>query len=996
MPACMHARTQLYAIRAGCVGYQSGSVPVMGTADRPENAPGNEPDRGRFARVAALFEEAREIADRGHRSALVAERCGDDAELRAEVEDLLEVHDENDTLAQEGASAFESSWAMDALAQEATGFDSAEQSAVPVPDRVGPYEVLRELGAGGMGRVYLARRGGADFDKNVAIKVLRPGLDDEAFLLRFRSERRILAQLDHPYVATLLDGGATEDGLPYLVMEYVEGKGLVRHAQDAGLGLGARLDLFERVCEAVVALHRSLIVHRDLKPSNILVTADGVPKLLDFGIAKILESDVAEGTALHTRTGMLLFTPEYGSPEQSRGDVITTASDVYSLGVILFELLTGERPYRFDTRTPAGIERVLCGVEPPSMSSVAGESSRALAGDLDTIAAMALRKEPERRYASVALMLEDIQRYRGGLPVRARPDTIGYRATKFVRRHAGWLAAAAVFMVLVVGFAISMALQAERTARQRDLAAERAEVAGEVSRFLVDLFRVSAPDEAIGEQITARSLLDRGANQIRYDVQKDPGVRSALLDAMGRAYFSLGNTREAGDLLRQAEELLEGDPSKRRELAAIRVQIGSLLLTEGEGERSEAMLREALAELRDAHGGFHRDVGVALRALSQALSELGQLDEALELAIEARAVADGTVPRNVRDQVAAMTMEARHREARGEYEAAEAILTEAKARQRELFQGDHPDLADTLRALGLLYESQGRLREGIEAVEEAIRIDTAVMGAGHPNVDDDRFALAALYKQSGDLKRALELYREILQRDTERYGDHPYVALDMGNIAGILVQLGELDEAREMYEASLEVQRRVLPEGHHEIATTLSNMGAMHRIAGQPDLAVPLFEEALRIRRGVFPSDHPTLLTSLNMLAISYQDQGRNAEALELAEEVLRRREAKLGSHRETAGSLLTVGSILAALGRHDEADEHMLRSIEMYRNELPKGHLDAVRPMVTLGTAWVRRGRGEEARPYLEEALEARRAKLPPGHPAIARVEEVLRSITQ
>ncbi|QDV04779.1 Serine/threonine-protein kinase PknB [Planctomycetes bacterium Poly30] len=968
----------------------------MSAEDGPAKTPGGASERDRFSLVAALFDEARGLQAGAVRSAFLEARCGDDRDLRAEVEDLLELHAEGGTLAQDGGSAFESSWALDALAKEVTGFESGELPAVPVPERVGPYQVIKELGAGGMGRVYLARRGGADFDKSVAVKVLRPGLDDAAFLVRFRAERRILAQLDHPYVATLLDGGATEEGLPYLVMEYVEGKGLIRHAEDAGLDLAQRLALFERVCEAVVALHRSLIVHRDLKPSNILVTAEGIPKLLDFGIAKILEPDQVEGTVLNTQTGLLLFTPEYGSPEQSRGEVITTASDVYSLGVILFELLSGQRPYAFPTRTPASIERVLTEVQPPTMSSVAPRNARALAGDLDTIAAMALRKEPERRYGSVALLLEDVRRYRGGLPVRARPDTLGYRATKFMRRNSGWLAAALVFLVLVVGFAVTMALQAERTANQRDLAAERAEIAGEVSRFLVDLFRVSAPDESVGEQITARSLLDRGANQIKYDVQKDAGVRSALLDAMGRAYFSLGNTKEAGQLLRQAEALLSDVDSKRAERASIRVQIGSLEFQEGDGVRAEATLRGALADLVELHGPIHREVAAATRALSSVLGELGKLDEAIELALSARHMAGSMVPTNVREQVAAMVLEARHREAHADFEAAEELLLEAARIQRELFQGDHPDAAETLRALAVLHKSQGRLQEGTAAIEEAIRIDTEVLGADHPNVDDDRFTLAALYKESGLLKKALALNVEILERERERYGDHPYVALDLGNIGGILVQLGELEEASQHYTAALEMQRRVLPQDHPEIATTLSNMGVMHRVAREYDEAVPLFEEALRIREATYPGDHPAVLTSRNSLAMSYQDQGRTEEALELAKKVLEGREAKLGVHRETAGSLYAVGSLLDALGRSAEADGHLSRSIETYRAVLPAGHLDIARPIAFMGSALLRRGQNDAARPYLEEALAMRRKKLPPEHPDVVRLEESLRSMTQ
>ncbi len=926
--------------------------------------------------------------------------CGDDGDLRSEVESLLDIADDDPNGAESSdgnfASAFDSSWVVDALANEATGVEPVPARPVPLPERVGHYEVSAELGAGGMGRVYLGRRVGADFEKKVAIKVLRAGMDDEAFLARFRAERRILAQLDHPNIATLLDGGATDQGLPYLVMEYVEGQSLTRHAEAFDLDIRARVRLFEEVCGAVAALHRSLIVHRDLKPSNILVTAEGVPKLLDFGIAKILEADPGSDAMVNTQTGTLLFTPEYGSPEQSRGDVITTASDVYSLGVILFELLTKQRPYSFPTKTPASIERVLTEVEAPTMSRVATSGSRALAGDLDVIVAKALRKEPDRRYSSVALFLEDLQRYRNGLPVRAQADTVGYRVKKFVRRRAGWIAAALLLVAMLVGFAVSMALQVERTVQQRDLAAERAEVAGEVSRFLVDLFQASTPGEAAGEELTARSVLDRGANQIRYDVEKDAFVRAALLEAMGRAYLSLGSIERSSDLLEQSIELFGDSSEKRGERASAETSLAAVWMVEGESERAEKLVRDALRVLVEIHGQSHADVGRARMGLSQVLRDLGRFDEALQAAVEAREAFETANPPLVREGVGALSLEAEHHEQLGDYKTAETLLLEALRIQRELFQGDHPDLASTLVTIGTVYESQGRLQEGIDSVREGIRMYKVVLGEDHPEVDDAKFSLGSLLKESGDLHGALALYREILAIDKERLGDHPYVALDMGNIAGILMQLGQIDEAATLYEETLKIQRRLLTPGHPEIATTLSNTAKMHRARGETELALASYEEALGLREKLFPADHPAILTIRNSLAHLYHDQGDTEKALELAEEVLAARAKKLGSHTMVAGSHLTVGSLLSALGRYDEADEHFEQCEAMFRSELPPGHLSVALPLAARGKSLIARGDLENARGDLEEALKIRAAKLPPDHSNVRSLDDLLKSIVQ
>ncbi len=952
-----------------------------GAGENASYPPDPSPEQAeRFALVASWFERTRQVPE-SDRKALLDEAELRHPGLRAEILGLLAMDAAEGGPLAAGASALDSSQALKALATES---GHVPLPTVGRPSSIGPYEVLSDLGAGGMGRVYLARRADADFDKRVAIKVLRPGMDDVGLLARFRSERRILAQLDHPYVAALLDGGATEQGLPYLVMEYIEGSTLVDYVQATELSIPQRIALFRKVGEAVAALHRSLIVHRDLKPSNILVTADGTPKLLDFGIAKILDSHDSDPTAVHTQTGMVLYTPEYGSPEQSQGRPITTASDVYSLGVLLFEVLTGQRPYSFAQRTPSEFVRVLSEEQPPTMSSVAPERARLLAGDLDTIVAMALRKEPERRYGSVALLLEDLDRFTKGLPVRARKDTFRYRSGKFLRRRFGWVAAAVIFTGMLAGFAVSMGLLAGRMSRQRDLAEVRAEVAGEVSSFLVDLFRVSAPDEAVGEQISARSLLDRGANQIRYDVRKDPRVRASLMDAMGRAYLALGNTPEASDLLGQAEGLFKGEAQHAGKHASILAHLGSVRFLEGNNTEAESMLREAVTTLTSLPPLNQRDEAQARLRLADLLQELGRFDESLEMARSGQAVLEKLAPEPDRHLVQSWISVAQKHEAAGDLEEAEAILNRARATQAEIFVGDHPDQASTLRALALVYRQQDRFEEGVQAIREALRIDRSILGEDHPNIDDHLFSLAGLHKEAGELREALEIYRGILERDRERFGDHNYVALDMGNIAGILSWLGEFEEAEQLYSAALDLQKRILPAGHHEIATTLSNYGNMLRQRKRYAEAVPYLEEALAIRKKALPADHPTVWTSLNMLAISYMDQGRLEESLQLAQEVLAGRQAKLGDHTQVASSLLTVGATLRKLGRMEDAEDHLRRSLAMYRGALSDDHLDVARVQHHLGRLLASMGRTDEALVELRAALETRSANLRPDHPDV------------
>ncbi|HET7452063.1 MAG TPA: serine/threonine-protein kinase, partial [Thermoanaerobaculia bacterium] len=369
----------------------------------------------RWRRIEEIFHGAADLDGAG-RDALLESACAGDPELRAEVESLLSA----DAGGQGNLEA--------AVAEAAEHLREDDDEALRSGDRIGPYAIVGLIGRGGMGAVYRAVRDG-EFRMDVALKLLKRGTDTDASLRRFRKERQILAALQHPNIARMLDGGATDDGLPYFAMEYVEGRPLLDYA--ASLSVRQRLELFRAVCAAVQYAHQHLIVHRDLKPGNILVTADGTPKLLDFGIAKLLDPDSTTGEMTMTVAGARLLTPDYASPEQVRGEPITIASDIYSLGVVLYELLTGERPHQIDTYTPQAIERAICRDEPKKPSTW----NRQLDPDLDNIVLMALRKEPQRRYGSVEQLSEDIRRYLENRPIRARKDTVTYRAGKFVRRN---------------------------------------------------------------------------------------------------------------------------------------------------------------------------------------------------------------------------------------------------------------------------------------------------------------------------------------------------------------------------------------------------------------------------------------------------------------------------------------------------------------------------------------------------------------------------------
>ncbi len=583
----------------------------------------------RWQQIKTILDEVLELPP-AQRRAFLDRACEEDPSLRQEVEEYLELDQELDDFIPEPAAPVD---------QESPDDADAEL-------RIGHYRTLRRIGAGGMGTVYLAVRED-DFEKRVALKLIRRGMDSEEIVRRFHNERQILATLDHPNVARLLDGG-TEDGLPYFVMEYVEGKPIDRYCDAHKLSTPERLELFRQVCAALHFAHQNLVVHRDLKPSNILVTADGVPKLLDFGIAKLL-SPQAGAETVKTAPGSRPMTIQYASPEQIREQPITTASDVYSLGVLFYKLLTGRLPCNLDTCGRIQSLRIICEDEPvrPSVAvrrrekipAAAGtveltpesvsrtrdgdprKLRRRLTGDVDSIALMAMRKEPQRRYGTVEQFAEDIGRHLQGLPVIARKSTMSYRAAKFVRRHR--VRVAIVTLLLLTISAISgIASEHNRAAMEH----ARTEI---VSEFLEDVFRTSNPNRAKGETVTAREILDRGREKIREGLKEEPQLRAVLMDSMGRVYQNLGFYAEARELLEGAVQILRehcrgDDPLLARALN----DLGVLSHQQGNYEEAEELLREALAMKHRVFAEVDSEVAITLSNLGSVLNKRHKCAEA--------------------------------------------------------------------------------------------------------------------------------------------------------------------------------------------------------------------------------------------------------------------------------------------------------------------------------------------------------------------------------
>mgnify|MGYP002623180205 CR=1 FL=1 len=837
-------------------------------------------DADRWRRLSQLFHEA-SSAEAEAREEIVRRAAIDDAELGEELAALLEA---------DGA-------ADDSLKQ-VLGDAARELEGDPTGRLIGPYRVVREEGRGGMGRVFLCERADGHFDQIVAVKVLHGDFASDVVRERFRQERQILARLQHPNIAALLDGGLTDDGQPYFALEHVDGQPIDEYADGHELDVEARLDLFRDVCRALVYAHANLVVHRDLKPDNILVTAEGRVKLLDFGIAKVLADD--EEAAPRTRTAMWALTPSYASPEQVRGEPVGTASDVYSLGVILYELLTGVRPYEIDGRSPTAVEQAVCASEPerpstrvardatqtPESAEAVGRKRasdparlrRRLSGDLDVICMKALRKEPERRYASVDALLDDVTRHLEGRTVHARPATLGYRLGKAVRRNR-WAVGAAAAVLLTSSTLV--AFYTARLADERDAAQLEARKAREVAEFLQGLFEISDPDESRGETITARELLDAGAREVDEGLAGQPAVQATMLRVIGEVYATLGLPREAEPLLSRALELnRELYGPDHFETAMSQLSLASATQDLGSIEEAGPLFREAVASLERAVGPEDPTVAEAVEQLAYWLETDGQLeraeDEYRRALAQLRLTAAPTDPR----VISLMGRLGNLLRQIGDDEAAESILRETLAAEKELYGERHTSVASTMRQLASVLRDQDRFEEAEAMYEEVLDIRRELHGPVHPEVAVAMNSYAIMLSRMGESDRAIATYEAFVDMLEQIHpGAHPDVAAAHHNVGMELGSVGRLEEAIGHFRRSIEIQEVVFRPDHPNLAFPRVGLAGVYRELGRAEDAEALLREALALREAGLPEGHRHTAEARSDLAAVLMDQGRWAEA---------------------------------------------------------------------------------------------------------------------
>lgn len=785
------------------------------------------------------------------------------------------------------------------------------QSTTPYPEDywiskiLGPWQIIEHIADGGMGGVFKAKRADGMYDQTLALKIVKAGAISENILQRFNLERQILGKLTHPNIAGLVDGGITDEGLPFLVMEYVEGLPITSYCDNNNLSIGERILLFKKVCDAVHYAHQNLVIHRDLKPANILVNGQGEVKLLDFGIAKLLDDDLDPGL---TQTHVALFTPAYAAPEQFlNSSAATTAVDIYALGVILYELLCGQKPF-VASRTPeeykehvlagdpakpsTAVTRILFQDNPAKVETTAQEISsfrktapntlrRLLQGDLDTICLMALRVEPSHRYLSAEQMGSDLERHLKQQPIIARPDSLAYRVNRFFVRNRSAAIASFIAMAVFLG---TTAFYTQQVAKQRDAALLEQERTKEVVKFVTDLFYVSDPLEGGGRgDVTAREILDEGSRRINEELTERPRIHAELSRVLGNVYYGLDMKEVAHDHLQTAltqQQDLFGEFAPET-VPTYRV-LGFIHQDKGEYQDARHYFEASLNGATKEYGEFHNEVQETLSALAFLDETEGNFDAAETTYQRALIIAE-SLPDNVERQAKVLSDLAGLYRQRDRWPEAEEILLRALTLQEDYYQDEHIYVLDTKRKLAGLYRDTDRFDESETLYKEVIEARTRILGPDHHEVRNTWNSYAQLLSAMGDNEGALiALSTAIDSIERTRTGPNVSLAAMYHNRAYFQKELGRQEEAIKDFDRSIAMQDEVgLEPDHPNRAFPLGEKADVLTYLGRPDEAKAILLDVLEIRKKHYPDDHRLMLETYNELGMALMHLSEYVEAEE-------------------------------------------------------------------------------------------------------------------
>jgi serine/threonine protein kinase/tetratricopeptide (TPR) repeat protein len=957
-------------------------------------------------RVKALLQSALDVSDAAERAAFLDRECRGDPELRRRLDELLSTVHGPDTGRDHPVET-----SIDATTEQPAkplgpGSDAPtvaqpeDMASVRAPAAsasigaliAGRYRLRQEIGEGGMGTVYLADQI-QPVKRQVALKLIKPGMDSRQILARFEGERQALALMDHPNIARVLDAGATDDGRPFFVMELVKGVPITEYCDGQRLGLAGRLAILRHVCAAVQHAHQKGVIHRDLKPSNILVEShDGVPvpKVIDFGLAKATSGVPLTEQSLHSAFGTVAGTPLYMAPEQATFDAIDidTRADVYALGVVLYELLTGTTPITREQMKRSALDemfRLIRESEPPTPSRRIGTSEalpslaalrqteparlgRFLKGDLDWITMKALARERQRRYETPSALARDIERFLNHEPVSAGPPTATYRVKKFVRRHrAAVTAASLVLLALVAGIvgttlglfearrheARALKAAAHESAARRAVQAEHAKAEARLQQLetantiLGSVFRDLNPREAEKHgkplQAVLGERLDEAAKQLEGESIGDPLTVARMQHTLGLSQLNLGHAQRALDLFTRAHDTFtRALGPDHRETLACRANLGMALFNAGRDAEAVAQWEQTLGRWKATLGPDDPETLSTTSSLAMGYQRAGRVRESLEL----------------------------H----------EHVL----ARREAELGPDHPDTLAALIALATAYRDASRLADAIPLFEKALKVSEATLGPDHLDTVDTLTRLATCYQDAGRLPDATRLLERSLEVRRAKLGrDHPETLVSLGFLAGAFYASGRYSDAVPMFEQALELTRARHGPDHPDTLASMNNLAQGYTAAGRPADALPLLEEALARDRRLLGPDHPhTQITAFN-LALRYLDLGRVEESLAMQKDVQERLTARLGAdHPEAITSLKGLATTYSQTGKHDLALPLFERALELRRAKLGPDHPETLMALNDLAACLWSLRRLDRSVPLFEESLGRFRAVLGPAHP--------------
>jgi eukaryotic-like serine/threonine-protein kinase len=916
---------------------------------------GGPSDRQYWQRVDEIFIAVIESSP-PDRAARLDALCGSDAALRADVSRLLK-----------SDGGVESGFLEAPAAVSAPASSAVEPRGIPIQERpgtiIGRYTLHEQIGEGGFGVVYLAEQE-KPVRRRVALKIIKPGMDTRQVVARFQAERQALALMDHPNIASVLDGGETDSGRPYFVMELVKGIPITEYCDQCSLTTRDRLALFVLVCQAVQHAHQKGIIHRDLKPSNVMIAMqDGspAPKVIDFGVAKAINQRLTEHT-LHTQFAQLVGTPLYMSPEQAEMSPleVDTRSDIYSLGALLYELLTGTTPFERERLTCASFDelrRIIRKEDPPTPSgriSTLGERASAIAerrrtdarrlqqlvrGDLDWIVMKALEKDRTRRYESASGFAADVGRYLDDLPVEATPPSVAYRWRKFVRRHRVGASLAAAFVGLVTASSVISTVLWRRAAaaetqqsRERERAEDARDEAEAVTEFLTDTLAAVDPGKQ-GKDVTVREVLDHAAERLSEKFSEKPLIEARLRHDIGWTFLKLGLSDKAQAHLSAAAALYhrekgESDPQ------TLRANYSLAVVSEERGDytAAEAQQRATLETQRRVLGEEHADTLNSMNHLAVLYAQQGHYEQAEPLFVKILEIRKRVLGEEHPDTLVSMNSLAVLYVRRGMYQQAEPLYVQCLGLRRRVLGEEHPFTLASMSNLASHYYDQGRYAEAEPLNVQALEIRRRVLGAEHPNTLRTMSNLGGLYKALGRYDKAEPLFAQVLSIRGRVLGEeHPDTLDSMNNLASLYSDQARYDQAEPLMIKAMEIQKRVLGAEHPDTLVYMSNLAVLYQQQGRFELAEPLFVQALEIRKRVLGAEHPFTLSSMNHLSELYLDQGRYEEAVPLslgtvtsAAKILPPEHPDLASYRGI------FGRVLLKLGRLDEAEGHLLANADV------------------------------------------------------------------